>query len=667
MSEAAEYSLIKNLVPKGGRADVAMSGIVIAIVIAMILPLPVWLLDGLLAANICSSALLIVLVIQVKDPVGLSTFPTLLLITTLMRLSLEVASTRLILLEGYAGHIIEAFGEVVVGGNIVVGFVIFLILTLVQFMVITKGAERVAEVGARFTLDALPGKQMAIDMELRANSLTAEQARVQRSLLAQESQFFGAMDGAMKFVKGDAIAGIIIMLINLIGGLSIGVLQKRMSASEAMHLYSMLTIGDGLVTQVPALLTSLTAGLLVTRAGGSGGVEAPNIGRKLAEQLMAQPKAWVTASGIMLAFGCIPGMPMVVFALLAAGALGFGLKTIRKKLADAQKDAAANFGMIADVREFELVAPLSMKLSQRVQEHPQKLHLINAARSVRNSIVARYGMMLPPLALEAGGPEPGADLALCQNDVALFSMALPAEASIPPDWWTEYSQRIEVGLFKAAPRAFGIQEAQKLMEWIATLYPQLHKELERTVPVGRFADVLQRLIAEQVSICNLKLIAQALVEFGQRERDPALLVEHVRSALSREICSGYAVNGNLSAFMLEVELENAIRDAVRQTSHGSLLDFGSELADPVLDRFELLLKRAAVAKPIILCSQDVRAYVRRVFAERFFLVPVLTLAEAVSGYKFEVVGVIDLYPAHDIGVEAAGAAGGDLPEKQGLL
>jgi type III secretion protein V len=643
MTDAAPHSLLRSLAPKGGRAEIAAAGVVIAIVIAMILPLPVWLLDGMLAVNICSSALLIVLVIQVKDTVSLSTFPTLLLITTLMRLSLEIASTRLILLEGYAGHIIEAFGDVVVGGNIVVGFVVFLILTLVQFMVITKGAERVAEVGARFTLDAMPGKQMAIDMELRANSLTAEQARAQRALLAQESQFFGAMDGAMKFVKGDAIAGIIILLINLVGGLSIGMLQRGMSASEAIRVYSLLTIGDGLVAQVPALLTSLTAGLLVTRVG-SGGTEAQNIGKNLAEQLMAQPKAWVTASGVMLVFGFIPGMPVAVFALIAAGSLGFGLHTIRKKLDEARKAREASAGMVEDVRSFALVAPMSLSVSNRAQAHADKLKFINGARNARNNLVVEYGMMLPSLDLEFVEPEDGMDFVLAQYDVPMLRLRLPDEAQIPPAWWQDFTQQMKVAFLKAAPRAFGVQEAQKLVDYIAEKFPQLHKELEKTVPLSRFAEVIQKLVAEQVNIRNLKLIAESLVEFGQRERDPAMLTEQVRSALSREICSAYATNGVLSAFMLEVELENAIRDSVRQTSHGSLLVFEAEAAEPILDHFERLLEQTPVAKPVILCTQDVRPYVRRIFADRFYLVPVLTLAEASSGFKFDVLGVLEMHP-----------------------
>lgn len=640
----ASPTLLQALLPKGGRADVVTAMIVMAIVVAMILPLPVWLLDALLALNISASALLVVLVIQVKDTIALSTFPTLVLMTTLMRLALEVASTRLILLEGYAGHIIEAFAQIVVGGNVVVGLVVFLILTLVQFIVITKGAERVAEVGARFTLDAMPGKQMAIDMELRANAISPEQARVQRQALAQESQFFGAMDGAMKFVKGDAIAGIVIMLVNLIGGLGVGVMQRGLSASEAVRVYSMLTIGDGLVTQVPALLTSLTAGLLVTKSGG-GGVDAPNLGRKLAEQLFAQPKAWVTASAVIFLLGLIPGMPITVFAMVAAMALGFGLNVIRKELAAAQAAAQASREVVQDVREFELVSPLSLAVSARLQGHPDRLRLVNVARQVRNNIVAGYGMMLPRLDVELHPAQSSSDIALCQNDVAVFELEVSSTEPLSAEWWAAYEQQVKSALFEAAPRAFGVQDAQQLMDWVARLYPQLHKELESAVPVGRFAEVLQRLIAEQVSIRNLKLIAQALVEAGQRERDPAMLTEHVRWALSREICAAHAEQGVLNAFILDAELESTIREAIQPTAHGQLLAFHTLRAEPVLDQLAALMRTTRLARPVILCSEDVRPYVRHIFAQRFFLVPVIALGEATANCRFEIKGVLELQPS----------------------
>ncbi|EPM92553.1 type III secretion protein HrcV, partial [Pseudomonas syringae pv. actinidiae ICMP 19070] len=295
------------------RSEVVGAFFVIAIVFMMITPLPTGLVDVLIAVNICISCLLIMLAMHLPRPLAFSTFPAVLLLTTMFRLALSISTTRLILLNQDAGHIVEAFGQFVVGGNLAVGLVIFLILTVVNFLVITKGSERVAEVGARFTLDAMPGKQMSIDSDLRANLISVYEARNRRSELNKESQLFGAMDGAMKFVNGDAIASLIIVAINMIGGISIGVVQHGMTAGDALQLYTVLTIGDGLIAQIPALLISVTCGMIITRVPNTeAGVEA-NIGREIAEQITSQPKAWIIAAVAMLGFAALPGMPTGVF------------------------------------------------------------------------------------------------------------------------------------------------------------------------------------------------------------------------------------------------------------------------------------------------------------------------------------------------------------------
>ncbi|BBP67649.1 hypothetical protein PHLH5_51900 [Pseudomonas sp. Cab53] len=299
------------------RIEVAGAFVVLGIVFMLILPLPTSVVDALIAVNICISCLLIVLSLYLPRPLAFSSFPAVLLLTTLFRLALSVATTRLILLQGDAGHIVQAFGNFVVGGNLAVGLVIFLILTVVNFLVITKGSERVAEVAARFTLDALPGKQMSIDSDLRANLIDVNEARRRREELNKESQLFGAMDGAMKFVKGDAIAGLVIVVINLIGGFSVGMMQHDMGASESMHLYSVLTIGDGLIAQIPALLISLTAGMIITRVSPEGQPAGSSVGKEIASQLTAEPKAWVIASVGMLGFAALPGMPTLVFIVIA--------------------------------------------------------------------------------------------------------------------------------------------------------------------------------------------------------------------------------------------------------------------------------------------------------------------------------------------------------------
>lgn len=313
------------------RAEVLGAVVVMAIVFIFIVPLPTWLVDILIALNICISCLLIVLALYLPGPLAFSSFPSILLLTTMFRLALSIATTRLILLEQDAGDIVEAFGNFVVGGNLAVGMVIFLILTLVNFLVITKGSERVAEVAARFSLDAMPGKQMSIDSDLRAGLIDGAQARDKREQLSRESQLFGAMDGAMKFVKGDAIAGLIIVVVNLLGGFSTGMFQHGLSASDSMALYSVLTIGDGLIAQIPALLISLTAGMIITRVAPEGRRGISNMGAEIARQMTSEPKSWVIASVGMLAFAVVPGMPTGVFILISliTGTLGYYLTLIR--------------------------------------------------------------------------------------------------------------------------------------------------------------------------------------------------------------------------------------------------------------------------------------------------------------------------------------------------
>jgi len=339
-----------------GHAEVALAVLVMGIVFMMILPLPTPLVDGLIGLNLCTSILLVVFSLYLPGPLAFSTLPAIILITTIFRLGISVSTTRLILLQGDAGDIVEAFGNFVVGGNFAVGMVIFLILVVVQFLVITKGAERVAEVSARFALDAMPGKQLSIDSDLRSGLLTSNEARKKRLDLAQESKLYGAMDGAMKFVKGDAIASLVIVFVNLVGGLSIGILQQGMQAGAAIKLYSVLTIGDGLVSQIPALLIALTAGVVITRVTPdlAPGEVPPNLGHDIADQLTRQPRAWGVAGVTMFGFAWIPGMPTVVF-LLISGVIGtvFGRQYWKQR----KEPKADYFQPVADQRGFIPVRP----------------------------------------------------------------------------------------------------------------------------------------------------------------------------------------------------------------------------------------------------------------------------------------------------------------------
>jgi type III secretion protein V len=679
-------ALARQIAPRGERAEIVVTALVVAVVFAMLLPVPTWLLDLLIAINLCVSAFLIVLVMQVKQTTGLSSFPSLFLVTTLFRVALSVASTRQILLNAEAGHIIAAFGEIVVGGNLVVGLVVFLVLTVVQFIVITKGSERVAEVGARFSLDAMPGRQMAIDMERKAGGITQEEAKAQRDALTEESQFFGAMDGTMKFAKGDAVVGIVIVLVNLLGGLSVGVLQRGMPASEALQVYAILTIGDGLVAQIPALLMSMTAGLLVTRVSKPTGGRA--IGNELTAQLLHQPKAWVTASGAMLAFGLLPGMPLLAFAGLAAGSAAVGLTTMHRKIKADRDEVQQRDAAVEALRDFDLVRPFALRVSSRIDpERAQRA--LNLCRHVRNRLVRRLALVTPAIDFDADVELEHADLEFCHGEVPVFSMwlredlrtctwtqgdplalGLPAEqvearggvacaprvwlsesASLaldpPPtdlrDCWHRLDELCEETLLRVGPMYFGMEETQKITTWCNRKTPEVAKELERAVPASRMAEVLRRLLTENVSIRNLPMIINALIDWGPRERDPSVLTECVRAALQREICDAHSTRKELRALMFESELEAQIRAAIRQTAYGDFLALDADLTDAILDETAAAYLAALEGgRLVMICAQDVRPHIRKLLSDRIPSLSVIGMSELPPDYRVNVRAVISV-------------------------
>jgi len=680
-------ALARQIAPRGERAEIVVTTLVVAVIFAMLLPVPTWLLDLLIATNLCVSAFLIVLVMQVKQTTGLSAFPSLFLVTTLFRVALSVASTRQILLNGEAGHIIEAFGEIVVGGNLVVGLVVFLVLTVVQFIVITKGSERVAEVGARFSLDAMPGRQMAIDMERKSGGITQDEAKAQRDMLTEESQFFGAMDGTMKFAKGDSIVGIVIVLVNLIGGLSVGVLQRGLPASEALHVYAILTIGDGLVAQIPALLMSMTAGLLVTRVSKpSGGGRA--IGKELTAQLLHQPKAWVTASAAMLAFGLLPGMPLAVFACLAGGSAAVGLTAMHRKLKAEREEERHRDAAVEALRDFDLVRPLVLRVSRRIDPERAR-RALNLCRQVRNRLVRRLALVTPAIDVDFDIDLDDADLEFCHGEVRVFSMWLredlltctwtsgdPADLGLPAeqvefragiacapriwlpeaqakaltpapmdlaDCWQRLDELCEETLLRIGPMYFGMEETQKIAAWCGRKTPEVAKELERAVPLSRMAEVLRRLLTENVSIRNLTMIVNALIEWGPRERDPSVLTECIRAALQREICDSHATRKELHALMFDSELESQIRSSVRQTAYGDFLALDADLTDAILDETAAAYLQARQSvRPVVVCAQDVRPHVRKLLADRLPPLGVIGMSELPPDFRVNVRSVISV-------------------------
>ncbi len=667
------------------RSEVAGAIIVIGIVFMFITPLPTGLVDVLIAVNICVSCLLIMLAMQLPRPLAFSTFPAVLLLTTMFRLALSIATTRLILLEQDAGHIVEAFGNFVVGGNLAVGLVIFLILTVVNFLVITKGSERVAEVGARFTLDAMPGKQMSIDSDLRAGLISVDQARQRRAELGKESQLFGAMDGAMKFVNGDAIAGLIIVAINLIGGISIGVVQHGMTASDAMHLYSVLTIGDGLIAQIPALLISITAGMIITRVPNEENDENSNIGGDIAKQLGAQPKSLIIAAVAMLGFAALPGMPTLVFVVISIVVGSLGVFLLRQRNPKAQALAAyvpPEKTGDRDIREF---FPCRTFL---LQFHPEQdqgliLDMISQVRQRRNQLVAQFGITLPSFDIEYAAqlaPDefrflvyevPLLRATFTPNYLAVERQLLAAEPinarpgsisreeadllwvpsddpalqqpGLHPCTSTELIvERMFRAMQACGPQFIGLQESKAILSWLEREQPELAQEMQRVLPLARFSAVLQRLASECVPLRAIRLIAEALIEHGQHERDVGALTDYVRIALKSLIFHQYCGPDGLQVWLLSPESEHLMRDSQRQTQNETFFALPAEASQQLVDQLRQAFPRRARAPAVLLVAQDLRSPLRTLLQDEFHQVPVLSFAELNSSAQVKVLGRLDL-------------------------
>ncbi|MDW6001961.1 type III secretion system export apparatus subunit SctV [Vibrio mangrovi] len=676
------------------RSEIVGAAFVIAIVFMMIIPLPTGLVDVLIALNISLSSLLIALAMYLPGPLAFSSFPAVLLITTMFRLALSISTTRLILLEQDAGDIVEAFGNFVVGGNLAVGLVIFLILTVVNFLVITKGSERVAEVAARFTLDAMPGKQMSIDSDLRAGLIDAKDARFRREQLGKESQLFGAMDGAMKFVKGDAIAGLVIVSINLIGGFAVGTLQHDMTASESMHLYSVLTIGDGLIAQIPALLISLTAGMIITRVAPDNESLDANIGREMAEQITSQPKAWIIASCGMLGFAILPGMPTIIFMVLAGLSLTSGVFQLFKARRILQ--IQAEYQMSADtppeqngeedIRRFNPARAYVLQFHpcRSTPDDPFTLELIRQARRCRNRVVNQYGITLPSFDIDYNDELAEDEFRFCVYEVpamsATFSPSKVAiEAQLVPEeyqeegepgdidrdeerwFWYEFNhplvqneemnpilpimliiERLERLFFATGPQFIGLQEAKAILSWVETEQSELAQELQRVLPTSRFAAVLQRLASESVPLRAIRPIAEALIEHGQYERDVGALTDYVRVSLKAQICHQYSTPTGMHVWLLTPETEEQLRDSLRQTQTESFFALSQEASHMLVQQLRDAFPVLAAPKPVLLVAQDLRRILRNLLQDEFNHVPVLSFSELQSTSQVNVLGRISL-------------------------
>ena len=679
------------------RAELVAAALVIGIIFMLVLPLSPGLLDVLIALSLGVSGLIVVVSMYMPGPTAFSTFPAVLLLTTLFRLAISVASTRLILLEAHAGHIVETFGNFVVGGNLVVGLVVFLILTVVQFIVITKGSERVSEVAARFSLDAMPGKQMSIDSDLRSNILTPEEAKAKRALLSQESQLHGAMDGAMKFVKGDAIASIVIVVINLIGGIAIGVLQRDMEMSDAARVYSVLSIGDALIAQIPALLISLAAGLITTRVSDDNrkeGESVRNVGQEIATQLFGQPKPLFTAAAIMLLFAVIPGMPAAVFLTLSVMLVAAGFMGMLKPLAEAAKrkqteEVEKQNAAIVDLTNFAATKPFILRLPQAMRDIPESRKIFNALRLMRNGMLERRGIPdLKPIEIEFHASAPQGRAQFMMSEVPLVDeeirlgwgatiesvermtelgftaveapltgtrrfrvwVRLDDEAKLKAagvqyqHWETVFCADVEIEMLRNCQMFVGVNEVIRFSRWAERRYPELGKEVNKTVTLPRLAEVIQRLVREGISLRNARLLLETVLDWAPKERDPDIIADYVRLAFKRQLCFEVAREGLIEVILLSPELEDQLRSAMRQTSQGSYLDLDSEIEQSILDRLNELTSNVAtpINPPVLVTAADIRRSVRKLIEEEFFSVPVFAFSELTQHSKVQPVGMIEV-------------------------
>lgn len=620
-------------------ADLALAALVVAIVGMMIVPLPAPLLDLLISVNLAAAVVLLLVAIYVSDALKIATFPTLLLLTTLFRLALEVSATRLILLRADGGAVIRAFGSFVVAGNLVVGAVIFLILTVIQFVVISKGSERVAEVAARFTLDAMPGKQMSIDAELRAGHIDQAEARRRRATLARESQLFGSMDGAMKFVKGDAVAGIVVLAVNIVGGLIIGVFQRGLDLGTAARTYTVLTIGEGLVAQIPALIISTAAGLIVTRVASED--EGGHLGRDIGLQVLAHPRAIGIAAGLLAVLAVVPGLPAPPFLLLAAVLGGVAWRLTRAPAAPAATPSAP---------ASETAEPLDPVLTPIAVEVSPELGrwLADFATGVvprlRERLFAELGLPLPAVRLRAAATGlAGGQFVVRLNEVPL------ARGEIERADWERAGARLADEVLALMRRhgheLFGLEEAQALLDALERTHPALVREVvPKLVSPVLFTDIARRLVEEGISLRNLRDILGALAEWAPHERDPVVLTEHVRAALRRSITHRHAGDsGALAAYLLDPLIEDAIRDAIHKTTTGSYLALEPQLSRDIVAAIGRVVGPRANGA-VVLTTPEIRRYVRRLIETEHPALAVLSFQELTPDAQIRPVGRICVAP-----------------------
>lgn len=682
----AEGMLNNFLRSVGQFRDLIIALLIVGIVVIIIIPISPVLLDILLVFSLSFALLVFLTTMFTEKPLDFSVFPSLLLVATLLRLSLNISSTRLILTQANAGSVIKAFGDFVVGGNIVVGIIVFLIITVIQFVVITNGAGRVAEVAARFTLDAMPGKQMSIDADLNAGLITEDEAREKRKELQREADFFGAMDGASKFVRGDAIAGIVIILVNIIGGLLIGMLMMGMEPMEAVERYTKLTVGDGLVTQLPALLISTATGILVTRSQGE-----ENLGEGLIRQLSAFPRLLGLVSLILLVLGLAPGMPTLPFLALAVliGYAAYSLsKTKRAKLEEEAKEVTAK-RQPENVLNLLEVDPLELEIGYNLiplADETQGGDLLDRLAALRRQITSEMGMYVRPIRVrdnlqlkpyeyvikirgiesERGEIYPGQYLAL--NPLGLEEEVNGLATTEPtfnlPAWWVDEKEkeRIEVLGFSVVDAAtvlvthmgefikrhaaelLGRQEVKEMIDKIKETNPAVVEELiPEILSIGEIQKVLQNLLREEIPIKDLVTILETLADNARLTKDLNYLTEACRQALSRTITHKYAPEGELDVLLLDPAVEELVENSLKTTTQGTFPVLEPKTLQHFLDKLKEAAEKAHFRRqPIIITSPKIRLPLRRLLERYMPEIAVLAINELVSTTRINALGKVSL-------------------------
>jgi len=672
--------------------DISMAIMAIAIILMMVIPMPSAVLDLLLVFNITFALIILLISMNTERPLDFSVFPSLLLVATMMRLSLNISSTRLILLNGYAGKVIEAFGNFVVKGNPLVGFIIFTIIVIIQFIVITKGAERVAEVAARFTLDAMPGKQMSIDADLNAGIISESEAQKRRLDIQREADFYGAMDGASKFVKGDAIAGIIITIINIVGGLITGMVFQGQDFAEALNRYALLTVGDGLVSQIPALLISTATGIIVTKAASTG-----HLGHDLMRQLTSYPKLLLISAGALALFAIIPGLPFVPFMALA-GALGYmGLTLDRaSKQKEEEVEQQEKERELDEMRKPEniysllQVDPIEVEFGYNIiplADTNQGGDLLDRVVMIRRQCALDLGLVVPMVRLrdniqlnpneylikikgvEAARGELRTDSFLVMNptggpiEIDGIETREPAfglqarwissdkkeQAELKGYTIVDASSVLATHLTEVikqyAHELLGRQEVNNLLDNLKNQYPALVDEVvPKIITVGELQKVLSNLLRENVPIRDMVTILETLGDYGALTKDTDMLTEYVRQRLKRVITERFVVERSAKVITLDSHVEDLILDSIRQSEQGSYLAIEPSSVHKIRNSLAKLINNLSMRgiAPIVLTSPMVRMYFRKLIEDHFSFVPVISYNELEASVEVQSVGMVTL-------------------------